>query len=99
MGKTADLERAAAAKLRARAKALKDIDPTDARRSNEAADLADAHAALCDEWDAVRSNPDATREQIKGTKAALMEMRRTWRAYGQLAGTRTGVAIENNTEG
>ncbi len=63
------------------------------------ADLAEAYADLCDEWDAVRSDPAAHRDTVKATKAALIEMRRNWRAMGQLAGTRTGVSIQNNVEG
>lgn len=99
MGKTADLERAKAIKLRATADALAKLDPADARKRRDEADLAEAYADLCDEWDAVRFNPDATRDQIKAAKGALIEMRRNWRAMGQLAGTRTGISIQNNTEG
>ena len=97
MGKTADLERAKAAKLQAKAKALKDIDPADAKACDEEATLALAYADLCDEWDAVRTDPDANRDTVKATKAALNDMRRNWRAMGQLAGTRTGISIQNNT--
>ena len=84
--------------LRAKAKALKDIDPADAKALSETADLAEAYATLCDEWDAVRSDPKANRDTYKATKQALAEMRRNWRAMGQLAGTRTGVVIKNNVE-
>ncbi len=99
MGKTADLERAGATLARAKAKALKDIDPTEARKLLEAADLGDAYADMCDEWDAVRANPAATRGQIKGAKARLFELRSTWRLYGETAGTRKHIVVENNTEG
>lgn len=99
MGKTADLERAGAALARAKAKALEAIDPSEARKLLEAADLGDAYADACDEWDAVRTNLDATREQIKSAKGRLHELRATWRLYGETAGTRKGLVIENNTEG
>lgn len=65
-----------------------------------AADLCREHARLCDEIDALRgdylADPETHKATYKEKAAALHEVRRLWRSYGEAAGARRTLAVVND---
>lgn len=104
-GESIRRERRNALKNRAMADALAAAGfEREAAKYREGADLGDAYADLCNELEDMRDRylrGDIDRDAWKAKQREVHEMRRTWRRYGEAAGTRRGAMVADNdgTEG